>query len=88
MRWREGVDFDIHSLRYTGDRVEANSDRRLSLLEKLGYVEKVLLQRHYDVVTVAEILYRLFVDRRSLPPVLYEYRCLKDVPSCMLFDDA
>jgi len=76
-------DLDIHKLTDVGDSVECNSDGRLRLLERLGYLEKrtvfAKIPDLYEYWTL-----RLDDDNLFIPGV-YRYTVLKDIPRNMIF---
>jgi len=82
-RERERCDFSL--LRYSGDLTLCNSDRRLVLLERLGYVEKSPLLVTLQGDLAVEFWLRLQSHKYLEPPV-YEYTCLKDIPGQFLYD--
>lgn len=83
---REYESINYADLRYAGDMVRGNSDSRLVLLERLGYLEKkpvvenlsgygsverwLSLQKHFDAT-----------------PILYDYVCNKDIPPVFLYSE-
>jgi len=82
---REVQRSDVGSLRYSGDVTQCNSDRRLVLLERLGYLEKNPLLVTLQGDLAVEFWLKLQAGRYLEPPV-YEYSCLKDIPGQFLYD--
>jgi hypothetical protein len=75
------------SLRYAGEEVEGNSDRRLVLMERLGYIEKTaVVETLLDLEAVERWL--KLNSRATLMPGVYRYTCLKDLPDHFIYDDA
>jgi hypothetical protein len=74
------------SLRYSGNSFKGNSDQRLVLLERLGYLEKSPINECLVGLDSILMWVRHQKNFSSLPPILYEYKCVKDIPSCFLFD--
>jgi len=77
---------ECSELKYSGDECSGNSDRRLILLERLGYLEKV---PYLETLTGYESCSRwLSLQRKSLfDPVLYKYVCIKDIPLSLVFEE-
>jgi len=69
-------------LRYVGQSVECNSDARLSLFERLGYVEKEEIRYEgYERDALFQYWYSVYVDKARLPPVVYRYSVNQDIPA-------
>jgi hypothetical protein len=82
---RETVGSDVNSLRYAGDVVSSNSNPRLSLLERLGYLEREDEFIHVNEQDCVVLLYQLLLTPKLQPPEVYTYTCLIDIPDCFLF---
>lgn len=77
--------FNAEDLRFAGQSVRCNWDKRLALLEKLGYVEKegVSVKLHEQA---ALDFWRMLVSKTPLPPGVYVYTCLRDIPDHFVFE--
>jgi hypothetical protein len=73
-------------LRWSGDVATGNSDRRLVLLERLGYVEKT---PYLETLNGYESCARWLTMQKApfFEPVLYQYLCCKDIPSSFIYDE-
>jgi len=66
--------------------VLTNQSPRLTLLERLGYLEKK--HTYIDVEPEeAPILFYYRCNQKRLEPYLYEYRVLKDIPHEFLYSE-
>jgi len=72
------------SLSQVGDTVNCNSESWLKLMETLGYVEKESIQMVLFGTDVVDFLYTLLRKHRSLPPTLYKYTVIKDIPDMLV----
>jgi hypothetical protein len=73
-------------LKWSGDGTSGNSDRRLVLLERLGYLEKTAM---LETLSGYDSCARwLSLQRRTvLEPVVYQYSCIKDIPLSLIFEE-
>jgi hypothetical protein len=79
------IDVDTCSaLRFEGDEVVANSDQRLVLLERLGYLEKTEVTAHYFGPEAVSVLLSTF-SKGYLPPKQYTYKVIECVPDTFLY---
>jgi hypothetical protein len=74
-----------HLLSRSGDVVRGNSTKRLSLLEKLGYVLMTPVTVNLDEIASPLFLYRLLTFPKSLDPEIVTFECIKDVPDHLIF---
>lgn len=74
------------SLRFSGEEVAGNSDRRLVLLERLGYIEKT---PYLETLSGYDSCARWLSLQTSVffEPVLYQYTCIKDIPSSFIYEE-
>jgi len=84
---RERVQFNVWAFREVGDVAKCNSNRRLVLLERLGFVEKESISIQLDGLDAADFMYNLFVNPRFLPPEVYSYRVVRDIPDYFMYED-
>jgi hypothetical protein len=83
-RW-ESINADTSILLFTGDQVVSNLDKRISLLEKLGYVTTEPVMRDLEEhETLAYWAWRMNPFRRRSPGV-YTINVVKDIPAVFLF---
>jgi hypothetical protein len=75
-------------LRFAGQSILGNTDRRLGLLEKLGYLEKKPKNQCLQGIDSILMWIRHQKNFASLPPILYEFTCVKDIPLSFVFDVA
>lgn len=82
VRLEEPINY--RDLRFAGDEVIGNSDQRLVLLERLGYLDKTA---RVETLSGSDSVRRWLDMQKSqyYEPVLYTYVCLKDVPESLLF---
>jgi hypothetical protein len=73
------------SLQFAGEECSGNSNRRLVLLERLGYLEKKPINQVLEGIASVEMWIGLQKSKTSAP-VLYRYTCVKSIPMYMLFD--
>jgi hypothetical protein len=73
--------FDLHRC---GDSYVGNVDKRLALLEKLGYLEKEDVLIDLDPYDVPYEFYTRLVTLPSAPDV-YTFRVLRDIPEVFLY---
>jgi hypothetical protein len=72
------------SLSEVGDTVTCNSENWLKLMETLGYVEKETISMVLFGSDVVDFLYTLLRKHNSLPPILYKYTVIKDIPDILV----
>jgi hypothetical protein len=84
---RERVHLNVWAFREVGDVARCNSNRRLVLLERLGFVEKESISIQLDGLDAADFMYNLFVNPRFLPPEVYSYRVIRDIPDYFMYED-
>jgi len=84
---REIIESD-ESLEEPGDTTRCNSSPRLVLLERLGYVEKSAVRVSVEGYQAVEYFYVLFTRSRRLPPIVYEYVCIKEIPYHFRYSDS
>lgn len=86
LRLREEREFDVFRLREENQTVVGNSTRRLVLLERLGYIEREDVMMEVDPIELPGIQY-LRMTRSDLPPLVYRYTCVRDIPECFMYYD-
>jgi len=80
----ESAPYESGSLSEVGDTVECNSEPWLKMMETLGYVEKEAVQMVLFGQAVVDFLYTLLRQHNTLPPVVYRYVVLKDIPDILV----
>jgi hypothetical protein len=66
---------------FEGDEVTCNSDQRLVLLERLGYLSRSHIVSLLIGSEAQSMHLAVVQNPKSLPPSLYKYRVIKDIPS-------
>jgi hypothetical protein len=79
----EVLDLDINQLTDVGDTVTCNSDGRLRLLERLGYLQKDTV--FTTIVDLHEFWLHKLDDDFIFVPGVYRYTVLKDIPPNLVF---
>jgi len=81
---RELQGYQQDSLRFVGDTVECNHEKWLGMMEVLGYIEKKPLMMLLVGPVLVDYIYKLMRQPRVMPPVLYEYVVLVDIPDILV----
>jgi len=80
---RETEDYQKGSLKEAGDVVKCNSEKWLSMMELLGYVEKEEIKMVLFGPVLVDYIYKLLRQPAIMPPVLYKYTVVRDIPDVL-----
>jgi hypothetical protein len=81
---RELMGYESGSLKEVGDVVNCNSESWLKMMETLGYLEKEAVQMVLFGPEVVDFLYTLLRRNRDLPPSVYKYTVIRDIPDILV----
>lgn len=87
-KWERVVDVSLQYDR-KDDQFEANSSKRLKLLEMLGYLVKEEVYEEVSDLRRLILLESVLFDERSgdFDPVVYQYTIIRDVPFFFMYPD-